>query len=88
MRFIVVCKELGQDFERDGRKIHAHDHFEAATKWAEDEDLKSAEYWIVGGNDATLEVTAVNHNYERSGPTIEIIVTGESVPVYTARMKR
>lgn len=84
MRFIVTCKELGHDSLADGKQIDAADYYEAATKWAEREDSESADYWIVGGEIAEVKVTPVDHSNNKCGQSMKMMVTGESVPVYSA----
>jgi len=81
-KYRVWRPDQDEAFE-DGRLIDAWDANRAVCSWAEWKDSSSAEYSIVGGNDETVMVRAVN------GPIVEyeFIVSGESVPSYTARLK-
>ena len=79
-KFLVWCPEYGQEPE-DGRVFDAWDAPCAACKWAQHQDQKSADYTIVSGSDATVTVRAVSSLTEW-----ELIVSGESVPSYQARV--
>ena len=79
-RYIVWCPDLGQTQE-NGAKISAYDPSSAVEEWAEWTDRNSAEYSIVGSADATVEVLYLDSGKQRSW-----IVSGESVPHYTARL--
>ena len=52
----------------------------AATEWAEKNDRDSAEYHIVGGHDATVNVRDLE-----TDEVTRYTVSGEAVPQYTAR---
>jgi hypothetical protein len=66
--------------EDDARKIHARTPAEAAERWAEWDDYNSAEYSIVGGSDATVCVRRAD-----GGEALLFVVSGESVPSYSAK---
>jgi hypothetical protein len=78
IKFKVWCLTLHQG-EEDARVIEAFDAEEAAEKWAEHEDSWSADYWIVGGEEARVMVQRSD-----GGGAVEFVVTGESRPAYTA----
>ena len=76
----VWCPERDQCKE-DGKRVVATYAEAAAVKWAERDDADSADYSIVGGNDATVMVAE-----DRDGaPEQRFTVSGESCPVYRAR---
>ncbi len=77
--WLVWCPYSYQD-EANARKIRASDARAAAENWAHEDDHSSAEYRIVGGQDATVCVKAVD-----SDKVQRFIVSGEAVPSYTAR---
>ena len=79
-KFLVWRPENDQEPE-DGRVVDAWNAPAAACVWAEREDSRSADYAIVGGTDATVRVRDV-----ASGDEYEMVVSGESVPSYTARV--
>ena len=81
-KYLVWRPEYGQEPE-DGRVFDAHDANAAACAWALREDAYSADYLIVSGTDATVMVRAVNKPDEQ----YEMIVSGESVPSYRARIR-
>ncbi len=81
-KYLVWRPEYGQEPE-DGKVIDAYDAKSAAKKWAEQYDAESADYLIVGGADATVKVRPVNNRANE----LEIIVSGESVPSYSARVR-
>ena len=85
-RYSVSCKDLGHDGFQDGRVIKASDYTEAAMKWAHDEDVRSGDYWIVGGEHAHVTVTPIDNDFNQIGETKQMVVIVESVPVYTARL--
>ena len=80
-KFLIWRPESGQDSE-DGTVVEAYDANAAACKWAERYDSDGADYLIVRGVDATVMVRAVNKPAEQ----YEMIVSGESVPSYRARV--
>lgn len=59
-------------------KIYARDPETAAEKWADENDC-NGDYTIIRGNEAKISVRAAD------GTITRWIVTGESVPEYTAR---
>ena len=67
--------------EEDGREVKGYSPHDAAQRWAERDDIRSADYTIVGGNPATVMVR------DSDGTTIELIVSGETISVYAARLK-
>jgi hypothetical protein len=79
-RYRVWCPDLGQE-QNDGQACSAIDPRTAAEEWGEWCDRTSAEYSIVAGNDSKVLVLDLD-----SGETTEWIVSGESVPKYTARL--
>lgn len=76
--YIVWCPELGSTPE-DGKTIKASEAEEAATIWARREDAESADYWIVGGDGATVMVR------DEHGQDKTIRVRGEPIINYYAR---
>ena len=67
----------------DAYKIQANDPEEAAEKWAEDVDVNTAEYAIVGQR-RTPRVCV----QEADGDIIlRYLVDGEAVPTYRARLE-
>jgi len=64
--------------EDDAESVHAHFPEAAVEKWAERDDAESADYLIVGGQDATVMVRAPD------GDLLRYRVTGEAVPSYSA----
>lgn len=85
-RYAVHCKDLGHECCEDGKVFAALDYADAATQWAQQEDSGSADYWIVGGEHAHVVVTPIDGEFNKVGEAKQMIVTGESVPVYSARM--
>jgi hypothetical protein len=79
-RYRVWCPDQGEE-QHDGQGITACDPPTAASEWAEWSDRTSADYCIVRGEDMTVMV----HDLE-SGETRAWIVSGESVPHYSARL--
>lgn len=75
---VVWCPDY-DECEHDAKQMSSADPATAAEEWAEREDWMSAEYQIVGGQDAPIV-------YVRSpdGTVTRFRVTGESVPVYQA----
>lgn len=72
--FTVYCED-----NESGHVIEAVDHETAAEQWAEWEDRHSADYWIVGGEVATVCVKDHHDGSER-----KYRVSGRGEPVYTA----
>lgn len=81
-KYLVWRPEYGQEPE-DGTVVDAYDANAAACKWAERYDAEGADYLIVRGADATVRVRAVN----KPSDGWELIVSGESVPSYRARVR-
>lgn len=77
MKYVVWNPEHGD--REDGREIESHSAEAAVRAWAERDDAESADYLIVRGNDATVQVW--DGERERT-----YIVSGESVPEYRARL--
>ena len=80
-RYVVWRPENGQ-VPADGTVFDAYDANTAACKWAERYDADGADYLIVRGVEAIVIVRAVNKHAEH----YEMIVSGESVPRYRARV--
>lgn len=59
--------------------IYAQTAEDAATKWGEVEDWRSAEYQIVGGRDAKVHVASYTDE-----SILTFLVSGETVPEYYA----
>ena len=78
--YTVWCPDLGSDAE-DGHMFKARDPQDAACQWAKREDCNSADYWIVGGQDANVMVRSSD------GVDHALIVSGETVAHYRARLK-
>ena len=78
-QYLVWCHDQTDDPE-DGVTIEASDPVAAAELWAEQDDRESAEYWIVGGNEADVTVKDTN-----DGTETRFIVTGEDIPSYSAK---
>ena len=79
MKFDVWCPNLGSGPE-DAMAFEAIDAEQAATKWADLEDSRSADYWIVGGEDA--HVCVRKHGDE---DVHEFVVHGWADRAYSAR---
>lgn len=74
------------DEQRDeARAISATGPEGAAEEWARQRDWYSTEYAIVGGRDEREVLVAPA---DGSAPPVRLVVTGEAVPVYTARRVR
>lgn len=71
------------DYGEDWYPIRASDSEEAAEKWAETDDYCSADYKIVGGEDAIVEVRTPGDENKIERFT----VAGESVAMYYASKK-
>ena len=65
--------------EEDAARVYAQSPCDAVESWAEDDDGQG-DYSIVGGCSATVTVI------REDGARTSWIVSGESVPEYTARM--
>ena len=78
MKFDVWCPDLGSGPE-DARVFEAFDAEHAATEWADWEDGYSADYWIVGGQDALVCVRP--HGGE---DVHEFLVHGRTERAYSA----
>jgi len=76
--------------EEDAITVYGYSAEAAVEAWAERDDRDSADYSIVGGNNATVHVRFVGDQDRARAlcfPTEEMVleVVGESVPSYTAR---
>lgn len=80
-KFLVWRPENGQD-EEDGKTINAYDAEDAVEFWAKWYDQAGADYLIVSGQPATVKVRDLD-----SDAVSVWIVSGESVPSYSARRK-
>lgn len=78
MKFAVWCPARGSGPE-DARTFDAFDAEHAATEWAHWEDCASADYWIVGGQDARVCVQASG-----GGEVHEFLVQGRVERAYSA----
>lgn len=78
MKFDVWCPDLGSGPE-GARVFEAFDAEHAATEWADWEDGYSADYWIVGGQDARVCVR--KHG---GGDVHEFLVQGRTERAYSA----
>lgn len=76
-KFKIWQPENG-DTESDARVIEAPDEQSAVERWAEHDDRRSAEYTIVGGQDAVVKVAG------ESGRWSEWRVRGQQTAVYSA----
>lgn len=83
MELYYVWKPDQGSCEEFSKRIVAVDAERAAERWAEWDDVESAEYDIVSGNEA--EVCVKN---AKTGEVRTFIVSGESVPIYTAIEKQ
>ena len=79
--FLVWRPELDET-EEDAREVFAVDAEQAAEDFAEWDDA-DGDYTIVRGGDATLHVRAK----DKPGAAEVFVVSGETVPQYTARAK-
>lgn len=77
--FVIWRPENGQD-EDDGKGVCAYNAEEAVERWARWDDANSADYHIVGGQPAKVMARDLS-----TGTATEWIVSGESVPHYSAR---
>ena len=78
-RYVVWCPDDGNT-EEGGKTFRARSASAAAEQWAEWSDRHSADYNIVKGCDAVVHVRS-----EDGGETFAFSVTGETVPLYSAR---
>ena len=67
--------------EDDAHEIEASDAEQAAEDFAEWDDMRSADYLFVRGNEAVVHV----QGKESGSPVCRFRVSGEAVPSYTAR---
>ena len=65
----------------DAARVHSHRARDAAEKYAEESDVNSADYTIVSGSPATVRVRAAGEG----GSGDLLLVSGESIPQYTAQ---
>lgn len=79
--FVVWEPSAGQSVA-DGRRFEAEGPQHAAEQWADWDDWSGNEFHIVGGQPATVKVQDVN-----GGPVREMIVQGESIRRYTAKLR-
>ena len=77
--FIVWCEDQGET-EEDGITIYAYDHESAAEEFADQYDVETADYSIAAQKwEPTFTVKGL-----RDGGVKRFIVTGETVPSYSA----
>jgi len=79
--YVVWEPALGQGIA-DGRRFAADGPQHAAEQWADWSDYASNEFHIVGGQPAVVMVRDVN-----GGPTRELIVCGEQIRRYAAKLR-
>ena len=79
-KFDVWCPDLGSGPE-DARVLEAFDAEHAATEWADWEDGYSADYWIVGGQDAHV---CVRKHGGDDVDVYEFLVQGRTERAYSA----
>ncbi len=79
----LVWRPEQDETEGDARGIEAWDAEQAAEDWAEHDD-QGGDYTIVGGDSATLSVRPRD---DASAPVEVFVVSGETVPQYSARAK-
>ena len=79
--YVVWEPSNGQTF-LDGRRFAADSPQHAAEQWADWNDYASNEYHIVGGQPSTVMVSDANGK-----PLRELIVSGESIRRYTAKLR-
>ena len=79
--FVVWEPSAGQAIS-DGRRFVADGPQHAAEQWADWSDSASNEYHIVGGQPTTVMVRD-----EAGGTVRELIVQGESIRRYTAKLR-
>ncbi|ARU04699.1 hypothetical protein CCO03_08445 [Comamonas serinivorans] len=77
--FKIWCPELGQSID-DAKTVKGFDHESAATNWADWHDHDSADYAIVGGEVAEVQVL---HEGETKPVTVRVF--GEMTRSYRAR---
>lgn len=77
-KFLVWCHDHGSGPE-DGKVMEAYDARSAAERWAEWEDAHSADYWIVGGETASVTVRDMS-----DGTETNFRINGEQTAVYSA----
>lgn len=88
----VWSPTFDQDEDDGARRVFAFDAEEAAEAWADRFDRDCADYPIVGGSEAEVHVR-YDDDPERARTlrlptdTQVFVVTGETVPSYTARSK-
>jgi hypothetical protein len=82
----IWCPDRGEERGDSARVWRGYDSpEEAAESWAQQSDWDSAEFDIVGGrNEPEVLVAPVDESAE----PVRLVVTGESVPCYTARRAR
>jgi hypothetical protein len=76
--WLVFTEDRHEDWDEADR-VYATDAQEAAEKWAEQDDCDSAEYSIVAGTDAAVQVRRLD---EPDTDPVWWVVSGESVPQY------
>lgn len=79
-KYIVWCPDDGEERDSGARAIEACNVYAACEEWAERDDCESAEYWLAHGNDKTVFAE------DEGGKLHQIIVSGETVPSYSARL--
>lgn len=78
--WLVFSTDNHEDWDEADR-VYATDAQQAAEKWAEDDDCNSAEYSIVAGTNAAVQVRRLD---EPDADPVWWVVSGTSVPTYDA----
>ena len=78
--WLVFTEDRHEDWDEADR-VYANSPREAAEKWAEDDDCESAEYSIVAGTAAAVQVRRLD---EPDTDPVWWTVSGESFPTYRA----
>lgn len=78
--YIVWCPDRGATKE-DGHHIKAFDPESAATRWAEWDDARSADYTIVSGSPVEVLVAELHDG----APEFRFSLSGERSIIYQAR---
>ena len=76
--WLVFTEDRHEDWDEADR-VYATGAEQAAEKWAEEDDCASAEYSIVAGTDAAVQVRRLD---EPDADPVWWVVCGESVPTY------
>jgi len=83
-QFRVWNPDQGETLESDAHVIYANDATTAAEMWAKADDNDSAEYNIVKGTPAVINIQRFNTDDEPEGAVEKYRVEGYYDPVYLA----